>query len=178
MMYVNALGQGVLVINSQRVAVDLLEKRSSIYSDRRHLICAGDFATRNLPLSMTPYGDLCVTDGLTFYMLIFHRWRRFRRVAVEGFSKSIVHHFYPIQGREALMLALALIKSPSKPEKPLQRHTSSIMLSVNYHLPPVESEDDPAVVATTKHVERQIHEMQPGTRLVEFFTWMRYIPSR
>jgi hypothetical protein len=34
MMYVSALGQGVLVINSQRVAVDLLEKRSNIYSDR------------------------------------------------------------------------------------------------------------------------------------------------
>ncbi|KAF8258894.1 cytochrome P450, partial [Lactarius quietus] len=163
MMYVSALGQGVLVINSQRVAVDLLEKRSNIYSDRCHLISAGDFATRNLPLSMTPYGDL---------------WRRFRRVAVEGFSKSIVHRFYPIQGREALMLALALIKSPSEPEKPLQRHTSSVMLSVNYHFPPVESENDPAVVATTKHVERMIHEMQPGTRLVEFFTWMRYIPSR
>ncbi|KAN0137781.1 cytochrome P450 [Lactarius tabidus] len=163
MMYVSALGQGILVINSQRIAVDLLEKRSNIYSDRRHLISAGEFATRNLPLSMTPYGDL---------------WRRLRRVAVEGFSKSVVHHFYPIQGREALMLGLSLIKSPSDPEKHFQRHASSIMLSVNYHFPPVESVDDPAVVASSYLVERMIHEMQPGTRLVEFFTWMRYIPSR
>jgi hypothetical protein len=66
MMYVSALGQGFLVINSQRVAVDLLEKRSNIYSDRRHYIAAGEFATRNLPLSMTPYGDLYAIDSLTF----------------------------------------------------------------------------------------------------------------
>ena len=52
------------------------------------------------------------------------------------------------------------------------------MLSVNYHFPPVVSEDDPVVVGVVKHVERMMHEMQPGARLVEFFTWMRYIPCR
>jgi hypothetical protein len=111
-------------------------------------------------------------------MLIFHRWRRFRRVAIEGFSKSVVHHFYPIQGREALMLALAMIKSPPDPEKPLRRHASSIMLSVNYHFPPVESEGDPNIVGIKYHVDHMLEEMQPGTRLVEFFTWMKYIPGR
>jgi hypothetical protein len=52
------------------------------------------------------------------------------------------------------------------------------MLSVNYHFPPVESEDDPVVVGASKHVERIVREMEPGARLVELFTWMRYIPSR
>ena len=66
MMYVSALGQGVLVINSQRVAVDLLEKRSNIYSDRQRYISGGDFATRNLALSLTPYGDLYALNHLTF----------------------------------------------------------------------------------------------------------------
>ncbi|KAH9054043.1 hypothetical protein EDB83DRAFT_2393916 [Lactarius deliciosus] len=58
MMYVSALGKGVLVINSPRVAIDLLEKRSNIYSDRAHYICAGEFSTKNLLLTLTPYGDL------------------------------------------------------------------------------------------------------------------------
>jgi cytochrome P450 len=163
MMYVSAFGQGVLVINSQRVAVDLLEKRSNIHSDRPKYISAGEILTRHLELPMTPYGSL---------------WRRLRRVTVEGYSKSAVPEFYPIQGREALMLALALIKNPPDTEKHLQRHGSSIMLSVNYHLPPVDSEDDPIIVGVMKHVERLMHETQPGSRLVEFFTWMRYIPSR
>ncbi|KAH9015461.1 cytochrome P450 [Lactarius pseudohatsudake] len=162
-MYVSALGQGVLIINSARVAIDLLEKRSDIYSDRPHYISASEFSTQDLVFSLTAYGDL---------------WRRLRRVAVEGFSKSIVRDFYPIQGREALMLALALMKNPPTLMKHLQRHAWSVMLSVNYHSPPVDSAEDPVVVRIANHVERVLHEMQPGARLVEFFTWMRYIPSR
>ncbi|KAI9443591.1 cytochrome P450 [Lactarius indigo] len=161
-MYIGALGRGVVVINSQRVAIDLLEKRSNIYSDRQKYICAGDFSTKNMMLSMASYGDL---------------WRRFRRLTVEGYSKTAAQHFHPIQGREALMLALALIKGPSDLGKHLQRHTWSIMLSINYHLPPVESENDPVVVRIAKQADRLLHEIQLGSRLVEFFTWMRYIPS-
>ncbi|KAI9443599.1 cytochrome P450 [Lactarius indigo] len=163
MMYISALGQGVLVINSQRVAIDLLDKRSNIFSDRQKYICAGDLSTRNLQLSMAPYGDL---------------WRRFRRLTVEGFSKTASQHFHPIQGREALMLALAMIKGPSDLKKHLQRHSWSIMLSANYHSPPVDSENDPVVVGIAKHADRLLHQVEPGARLVELFTWMKYIPSR
>ncbi|KAH9056472.1 cytochrome P450 [Lactarius vividus] len=162
MMYVSALGKGVLVINTPRVAIDLLEKRSNIYSDRQRYICAGEFSTKNLILSMTPYGNL---------------WRRFRRVAVEGFSKSAAKHFHVTQGREALMLALALMKSPSTLRSHLQRHALSIMFTINYHFQPIASVDDPVIVEIVKHSERLLHEIQPGTRLVEFFSWMRYIPS-
>ncbi|KAI9441899.1 cytochrome P450 [Lactarius indigo] len=163
MMYISALGKGVLMINSQRVAVDLLEKRSTIYSDRPHYISAGDFMTKNMTFTLTPYGDLL---------------RRFRRLAVEGFSKSAAQNFHPIQNREAIMLALALMKSPPNLVKYFHRHASSIMLSVNYHLPPVESEDDPRVVEVETHVRRLLREMHPGTRLVENLPWLRYIPSR
>ncbi|KAF8258899.1 hypothetical protein EI94DRAFT_1069445 [Lactarius quietus] len=151
MMYVGALWRGVLVINSQRVAVDLLEKQSNIYSDRPNYVSASEILTRHLDLPMMPYGDLYAVN-CPFYssVLIFHRWRRFRRVSVEGFSKSVVNNFYLIQGREALMLALAQIRNPSDPEKHCQRHASLIILSVNSHFTPVESEDDPVVPRGSK----------------------------
>ena len=60
-MYISALGKGVLVINSQRAAMDLLEKRSNTSSDRPHFITVGDFMTKNLSFALTPYGDLCVS---------------------------------------------------------------------------------------------------------------------
>ena len=65
-MYVSALGQGVLVINSQRVAIDLLEKRSNNYSDRRRFISAGEICSKNLGISMTPYGKLYAIEILSF----------------------------------------------------------------------------------------------------------------
>ena len=118
------------------------------------------------------HSTLCLISALTP-----NRWRRFRRPAVEGFSKSVVQDFYPIQNREAIMLALALMRSPPM-KKHFQRHAWSIILSINYHLPPVASEDDPAIVEIANHVLRGLQEMQPGNRLVEYFPWMRYIPSR
>ena len=57
-MYITALGQGILVINSQRVAVDLLEKRSNIYSDRPRNISLNEFLTENLTFVFTRYGEL------------------------------------------------------------------------------------------------------------------------
>ncbi|KAI9433722.1 cytochrome P450 [Lactarius indigo] len=112
-----------------------------------------------MSFSVLPYGDLL---------------RQFRRVTAEGFAKSAVQHFHSIQNREAIMmLALALMKSPSNLEKHFHRHAWSIMLSVNYHLPPVESEDDPYVVGVENQVRRFLREVQPGTRLVEFAKWKR-----
>jgi len=52
------------------------------------------------------------------------------------------------------------------------------MMSINYHFPPVESEDDPRVVGVDNHTQRVLREIHPGARLVEFFPWMRHIPSR
>ena len=66
------------------------------------------------------------------------------------------------------MLALALIKNPPYPEKHLQRHASSIMLSVNYHFTPVESEDDPVVVGVVKHVERMMARCSQGRVWLSF----------
>ncbi|KAH9164020.1 cytochrome P450 [Lactarius sanguifluus] len=86
--------------------------------------------------------------------------------------------FYPIQSREAIMLALALMNSTHSVKKHVQRHAWSIILSINYRLPPVESDDDPVIVGIVDHVQRVGHELEPGVRLVEFCPWMRYIPSR
>ncbi|KAI0260135.1 cytochrome P450 [Gloeopeniophorella convolvens] len=163
MMYISAFGQGILILNSQRVATDLLEKRSNIYSNRPHYISAGDYMSANLAFGFMPYNDL---------------WRTFRRASLDSFSKSAAPRFYPTQTREALMLGLALMTSPSAMDKHFRRHASSIMLSINYHFPPVESEHDPVVAEVTDHAQRLLHELQPGTRLVEYLPWLRYVPSR
>ena len=66
-MYLSALGKGILVINSKRVAIDLLEKRSNIYSDRPRFISAGGFLTQNLSFLLTGYGDLYVVRSSVLF---------------------------------------------------------------------------------------------------------------
>jgi len=55
-MHLNVLGQPILVINSQKAAEDLLERRGNIYSDRPELVIgAGE---EPFHLGLTPYGSL------------------------------------------------------------------------------------------------------------------------
>ncbi|KAH9165024.1 cytochrome P450 [Lactarius sanguifluus] len=162
MMYVSVLGQGLLVLNSRRVAVDLLEKRSNMYSDRPHNIVLCDYMSEGLSLASTPNNDLL---------------RRFRRATMDSFSKSGVSIFQPVQHREAMMLALDLMKNPPDRETHLRRHSMSIMLSINYHLPPAQSESDPLLVGITDRIRHISHTLEPGAHLVEFFPWLRYAPS-
>ncbi|KAH9031547.1 hypothetical protein EDB84DRAFT_1271008, partial [Lactarius hengduanensis] len=70
LMYLSAFGQGILVVNSQRVAVDLLEKRSNIYSDRPRYISLSEFLTENLTFVFTGYGDLYAIVGAYVVLLI------------------------------------------------------------------------------------------------------------
>ena len=54
---------------------------------------------------------------------------------------------------------------------------ASTALSVVYDLPTVSSVDDPIVTKVNAFGDRIAHYAFPGSYLVEFFTWMKYIPS-
>jgi len=39
-MHVDVIGQSIIIINSSKIAKELMDKRSSIYSDRPHFVSA------------------------------------------------------------------------------------------------------------------------------------------
>ena len=57
-MYLNALGQPIIVINSLKVASELLE--TTVYSDRPHLIVANEILCGNMFTALMSYGDVLV----------------------------------------------------------------------------------------------------------------------
>jgi len=54
--YINVLGQDMVILNSARAAVDLLDKRSTIYSDRPVIMMCGEIVGWNKSLALTQYG--------------------------------------------------------------------------------------------------------------------------
>jgi hypothetical protein len=60
MMYLNVLGQPILVINSLKTAVDLLDRRANIYSDRPRYIVANEILCGSLFTGFMSYGDVLV----------------------------------------------------------------------------------------------------------------------
>jgi hypothetical protein len=58
LIYLNAAGQPIIVVNSQRIAVDLFDRRAAIYSDRPQSIVACDIMTDGLFFPFSRYGDV------------------------------------------------------------------------------------------------------------------------
>jgi hypothetical protein len=59
-MYLNALGQPIIVLNSLKVAFELLDRRANLYSDRPQLIVASGILSGSLFTAFMSYGDVFV----------------------------------------------------------------------------------------------------------------------
>jgi hypothetical protein len=59
MMYLNALGQPIVVINSLKVALELLDRRGNIYSYRPHLIVANGILCGESVYSLKCHMETC-----------------------------------------------------------------------------------------------------------------------
>ena len=57
LIYLNVAGQPMVIINSPKVGVALLDRRTAIYSDRPRSIVACDIMTGGLFFAFSRYGD-------------------------------------------------------------------------------------------------------------------------
>ena len=105
-------------------------------------------------------------------------WRRMRKAANEGFSKSAVKGFYETQHTEAVILASDLLAHPAQWDRHYRRAPASTTLSVLYDYPTLKSEEDQNVKAINEFAERIFNAASNGSYLVHFFPWLRYVPSR
>ncbi|KAI0060310.1 cytochrome P450 [Artomyces pyxidatus] len=161
-IYLNALGQPMVILNTQKVAADLLDRRAGIYSDRPRLIVASEISSGGLSLGFTRYGDL---------------WRRMRRAAHECLTRAAVEDFHDVQAKEGLVLALDLLALPNGRNDHFRRTSASMIMSVVYGLPTIRSLDDVNLKNIDCHIERLANSATPGAHLVELLPWMKHVPS-
>ncbi|KAI0293121.1 cytochrome P450 [Russula brevipes] len=124
-MYLNALGQPIVVLNSFKAAFELLDRRAQIYSDRPRFIVAHEILCGGLFTVSMRYGDL---------------WRRTRRAAHEVLTKVMVRDYHPIFRKEASLLALAMIKDPDSLQRHILRSSASATMTILYDYPTLEND--------------------------------------
>ncbi|KAH9478540.1 Cytochrome P450 monooxygenase [Psilocybe cubensis] len=161
MAYLKVFGQGILLINSHTAAIDLLHRRSTIYSDRPSFVVINAL-TRGLFLGVLSYGDV---------------WRKFRRGGHESMSKGAMGRYHKLQEREALIFTENLLKDSSDWHQEVSRMTISMLLSTVYDLPATISKDDPIIAKFNRFDNLLIEAAFPGNYLVEFFHWIKFLPS-
>ncbi|THU96158.1 cytochrome P450 [Dendrothele bispora CBS 962.96] len=156
----NFAGHDLIVIGSSKIAADLLDRRSAIYSGRPKSI-VGCVLTGDMVFGFSQHNDL---------------WRTMRRGSQEALGPQITKKYYTMQEIEGLLLIDDMLKDPYNWDAHLKRTSASLMMGIIYGVPPIRDYLDPVIVRANLFVDRITHAALPGCFLVEYFTWMQHLP--
>jgi cytochrome P450 len=159
-LYFNVLGQDIVVLNSVKSAVDLLDKRGANYCDRPRFVL----------FEVMGWGRT----------LTFLRWgpafRMHRKILQKSFQKSNVVQYRPLQEKETLVFLQGLVRQPENWETLLRRFATAIVMSIGFGVE-IRSDDDRYIQMAVDASYALGHGGAPAGTLVDFFPFFKSFPS-
>ncbi|KAI1765031.1 cytochrome P450 [Hypoxylon sp. FL1150] len=159
-VYFNVLGNHMVVLNTQKAANELLDKRGANYQDRPRFVLF-DVMGWGLTLTFLPYGP---------------RFRLHRSVLQTGFTKTAITNYRPIQEDEARQVVVRILKRPEVWDFAVRRFASAIVLHIGFGVT-VRSDDDPFIKIAADANMATGGGGNPGTALVDYLPSFRYVPE-
>ncbi|EPT02822.1 hypothetical protein FOMPIDRAFT_54955 [Fomitopsis schrenkii] len=161
-MSVSILGQRMVIINSAQVAVELLDRKSSIYSDRPHMVMIGEMVGWTRIVSLHNYGP---------------RFRETRRLLSQMLgSREKVAHLAPLLEAEEHRFLLRVMRDPGSLVAQVRKAAGSIILMLAYGYE-VQDDEDPYVAIVEKAMSEVSRAAKPAAFLVDFFPILKYVPT-
>ncbi|KAI0027577.1 cytochrome P450 [Vararia minispora EC-137] len=163
-VYVNIVGQPTVIINSQRVATDLLDRRAATFSGRPRTIVGQELYCGGLSIVMLGHTD---------------RWRRMRRAIHEGLRPAAAAQYHAMEAEEVTRLVLALANDKNASVRGgyihhYARYAASLVLAITYDRPVRDTAEDRAMAKVLDEILTQLEAATaPGSHLVEFAKWKR-----
>ncbi|TFK36152.1 cytochrome P450 [Crucibulum laeve] len=159
-MHLRIPGQVMIILNSAKAAIDLLDKRSSIYSDRASsevfmLMGWGDNVT------FFPYGK---------------RFQKHRKMLQEYFHQKKCEAYFPLQAQEAQRLLQNFMSNPNDFGNHIRKFATCIIIRITYGHN-VTSADDPYLKITGDVGHCLTNCGSPGSNIVDLIPCLKYFPS-
>ncbi|ESK89264.1 cytochrome p450 [Moniliophthora roreri MCA 2997] len=161
LIHLNIVGHSVIIINSAKVASDLLDKRSRIYSSRPPTPMLCDLMGWDWNFGLQPYGD---------------KWRTRRRIFLQSFNPNAAQQFRPQEIKATHFLLGRLLDNPEAFIVHLRHHAAEVIMSIAYGIA-IEPHDDPYVSLAEHATKPAMDAMVPGAFLVDALPCLKYIPS-
>lgn len=159
-IYVNILGQPVVVLNSVQAAVDLLDKRGSNYCDRPRFVL---FEVMGWKATLT-------------FLRWGPRFKLHRRVLQRAFSPTSCVAYRELQEREAKTFLRGVLANPQNWETILRRFATAVVLGIGFGVD-VKADNDPYIQIATDASYALGHGGAPAGTPVDFFPILKHIPN-
>ncbi|KAI0693571.1 cytochrome P450 [Cytidiella melzeri] len=162
-MSIQVLGQPLIILSSPKVATDILDKRSTVYSDRPRFEMAGEIVGFAKSLALVNYGE---------------RWRTYRRMFKEciGSTRGALKRHMPLMEHSARDFLLRTLHEPEYLRDHLRRMASATIFSIAYGYK-VQEGDDRFLNLADQVTDDFVEVCAPGAFLVDVFPWLVYAPS-
>ncbi|KAJ7491019.1 cytochrome P450 [Mycena latifolia] len=151
----------MVVLNSATDAVNLLSKRSAIYSDRPFPPMAGVLMRREKSM---------------FYISYNERFKTYRRMMHRTFNPAAAQVYWEIQEHEAQILVDNIVSFPDKLVEHLRRNAAAVIMKIAYGYT-VSRNDDHFVALAEEHMRLGSVVGAPGKWLVDSLPFLRFLPE-
>ncbi|OCH91434.1 CyP450 monooxygenase [Obba rivulosa] len=159
-IFMQVFGQPFVVLNSIDSVVDLLEKRSSNYSDR------------TLPEMVKLMG----LDWNFAFIRYGPLWRRHRRGFHQFMNQTAIQEYEPVQREGARNLLRRLYAEPKKFAHHIRYTFGASALAVSHGIRAADK-DDEIVAATERALEGSTDAVAPERYWVNYIPLLKYIPA-
>ncbi|KAJ3487192.1 hypothetical protein NLI96_g3704 [Meripilus lineatus] len=152
--------RSMIVLGNAQVTLDLLEKRSAIYSSRPRLIM-DELVGWDFNLGIMPYSST---------------WREHRKGIHEYFHLGVVARYHSIQVQETRAFLRRSLINPGDQEQHLRQLFIATIVQIVYGRQIIDMHDE-YITTAQKAVESFSITRFAGTFWVEHFPFQRYLPS-
>ncbi|KAK0465859.1 cytochrome P450 [Desarmillaria tabescens] len=159
---VSVLGRRIVVINSVQMAIDMLDKKGAIYSDRPIVAMGGELVGWKNGFSLMPYGPRFCDSR-----------RRVRQVL--GTNASF-KQFLPVVELEAHQFLKRISADPEELFRHIRKMNVANIMQISYGYE-IQEENDPFVKLADQATHHFALSTTPGAFLVNVIPILRHIPD-
>ncbi|KAH9478383.1 Cytochrome P450 monooxygenase COX2 [Psilocybe cubensis] len=159
-VYAEALGSRLIVINKREDAIELCERRAKIYSDRPHIPMVNLMAW-NHNIAFLGYGD---------------EWRRHRKLCQQSFNFVASQQYHSIQMNGVEQFLRSLCDTPEDFDAHSRMLSVSITMEMMYGIK-IKSIDEPCITIADEAIKLGTDLLVPSGSLVNILPILRHVPA-
>ncbi|EJD08416.1 cytochrome P450 [Fomitiporia mediterranea MF3/22] len=160
---VTMLGTTMIIINDLRIAVELLDKKSGIFSDRPILVFGGIMVGWDQCLALLRYGQ---------------RHRMIRKTLHHTIgTNEAMRKYYVQEETEVRRFLYKTMRDPSNLSENIRNVTGALILSISHGYQIEHEKSDPMVQLGEEALVQFSLAAQAGTWLVDVLPFLRFLPD-